>query len=132
MFEFIVKKAFPRRPLKEGTDVSAPHSVKNTRIVEEVSPHPSEEEHIPALEPRHIIKKTRRVLQCPLCNVKMEMRKIGKLEIDQCPQCEGVFLDRGELRILSGVEDSYFQEGDHKFLIYTPHGLTDSVSDEER
>lgn len=37
------------------------------------------------------------MLECPLCRVPMrEMTKEGVL-IDVCPQCRGVWLDRGEL-----------------------------------
>lgn len=37
-------------------------------------------------------------MQCPVCNeVKLVMAERQGIEIDYCPQCRGVWLDRGEL-----------------------------------
>ena len=36
-------------------------------------------------------------MQCPLCNVPLQMTVRKDVEIDYCPQCRGVWLDRGEL-----------------------------------
>lgn len=36
-------------------------------------------------------------LKCPLCNVDLVMSERQGIEIDYCPQCRGVWLDRGEL-----------------------------------
>ncbi len=36
-------------------------------------------------------------MQCPLCNVPLHMTVRKDVEIDYCPQCRGVWLDRGEL-----------------------------------
>lgn len=46
-------------------------------------------------------------MNCPVCdNVKMrEVEKAG-VTIDTCPQCKGVWLDRGELdKLMSDVRD---------------------------
>lgn len=46
-------------------------------------------------------------MNCPVCdNVKMrEVDKDGVI-IDLCPQCKGVWLDRGELdKLMSGVKE---------------------------
>lgn len=37
------------------------------------------------------------ILKCPLCNVDLVMSERQGIEIDYCPQCRGVWLDRGEL-----------------------------------
>lgn len=36
-------------------------------------------------------------MPCPVCNVPLVMSDRQGVEIDYCPQCRGVWLDRGEL-----------------------------------
>jgi uncharacterized protein len=36
-------------------------------------------------------------MKCPTCNVDLVMSERQGIEIDYCPQCRGVWLDRGEL-----------------------------------
>ena len=36
-------------------------------------------------------------MQCPVCSVPLTMSERHGIEIDYCPQCRGVWLDRGEL-----------------------------------
>lgn len=36
-------------------------------------------------------------MNCPVCNVPLVMSERQGVEIDYCPQCRGVWLDRGEL-----------------------------------
>jgi uncharacterized protein len=36
-------------------------------------------------------------MKCPICNVDLVMSERQNVEIDYCPQCRGVWLDRGEL-----------------------------------
>ena len=36
-------------------------------------------------------------MQCPSCKVDLVMTERQNIEIDYCPQCRGVWLDRGEL-----------------------------------
>ena len=36
-------------------------------------------------------------MNCPQCNVPLQMTERQSVEIDYCPQCRGVWLDRGEL-----------------------------------
>ncbi|NLX98400.1 MAG: hypothetical protein GXY83_19755 [Rhodopirellula sp.] len=36
-------------------------------------------------------------MKCPTCNVELSMTQPEGIEIDYCPQCRGVWLDRGEL-----------------------------------
>ena len=36
-------------------------------------------------------------MKCPVCNVDLVMSERSGIEIDYCPQCRGVWLDRGEL-----------------------------------
>jgi uncharacterized protein len=37
------------------------------------------------------------MLLCPTCMVDLHIAKRQDVEIDHCPQCRGVWLDRGEL-----------------------------------
>lgn len=36
-------------------------------------------------------------MNCPNCNVKLVMTDRNGVEVDYCPECRGVWLDRGEL-----------------------------------
>jgi Zn-finger nucleic acid-binding protein len=36
-------------------------------------------------------------MNCPVCNVELKVADRQGIEIDYCPQCRGVWLDRGEL-----------------------------------
>lgn len=36
-------------------------------------------------------------MKCPNCNVSLVMTERSGIEIDYCPECRGVWLDRGEL-----------------------------------
>jgi hypothetical protein len=36
-------------------------------------------------------------MQCPVCDVTLSISSREGVEIDFCPQCRGVWLDRGEL-----------------------------------
>lgn len=36
-------------------------------------------------------------MKCPHCNVDLSMSDRQGIEIDYCPQCRGIWLDRGEL-----------------------------------
>ena len=36
-------------------------------------------------------------MKCPNCNVDLVMTDRNGIEIDYCPQCRGIWLDRGEL-----------------------------------
>lgn len=37
------------------------------------------------------------VFSCPTCNVSMQPLRRADVELDVCPQCRGIWLDRGEL-----------------------------------
>lgn len=34
---------------------------------------------------------------CPLCNTELKMSERSGIEIDYCPKCRGVWLEKGEL-----------------------------------
>ena len=39
-------------------------------------------------------------MKCPICNVDLLMTDKHGIEIDYCPTCRGIWLDRGELEKL--------------------------------
>ncbi|MFN8148981.1 MAG: zf-TFIIB domain-containing protein [Candidatus Nanopelagicales bacterium] len=45
-------------------------------------------------------------MQCPKCHGDMRSYERNGITIDQCTECRGVFLDRGELDHLIGLEAS--------------------------
>lgn len=61
------------------------------------------------------------MMMCPACQVPLVMAERHGVEIDACPRCRGVWLDRGELdKILqreaayeTGGRESYQGDGDH-------------------
>jgi uncharacterized protein len=57
-------------------------------------------------------------MKCPNCNVSLVMTDRSGIEIDYCPDCRGVWLDRGELdkiierssqNVKNNEKDSYFE-----------------------
>ncbi len=50
-----------------------------------------------------------KAMNCPNCNVTLVMSDKQGIEIDYCPQCRGIWLDRGELdKIIeraAGIQD---------------------------
>jgi Zn-finger nucleic acid-binding protein len=46
-------------------------------------------------------------LLCPKCQGGMRTYERNGIHIDQCEECRGIFLDRGELEQLMGAESSY-------------------------
>ena len=63
-------------------------------------------------------------MKCPNCNVQLTMSERQGIEIDYCPQCLGIWLDRGELdKIIERSANEYqvnqspigntYQNGNH-------------------
>jgi uncharacterized protein len=49
-------------------------------------------------------------LTCPKCQGTMRSYERNGVTVDQCSECRGVFLDRGELERLIDQESSYYEE----------------------
>ena len=48
-------------------------------------------------------------MHCPKCGQKLSPEKCGSVEIDVCPSCKGVWLDKGELgTIVEGADQGSF------------------------
>ena len=52
-------------------------------------------------------------MNCPNCNVNLLISDRQGIEIDYCPQCRGIWLDRGELDKL--IERSTVETKWHKY-----------------
>lgn len=50
-------------------------------------------------------------LTCPKCQAAMRQYERNGVTVDQCQECRGIFLDRGELERLMDAENSYYREG---------------------
>lgn len=44
------------------------------------------------------------LLMCPNCSVSTQQVRRFDVELDMCPQCRGVWLDRGEVEKMLGFE----------------------------
>jgi Zn-finger nucleic acid-binding protein len=49
------------------------------------------------------------MLTCPKCTGQMRAYERNGVTVDQCADCRGIFLDRGELERLIDAEDAYYQ-----------------------
>jgi Zn-finger nucleic acid-binding protein len=50
-------------------------------------------------------------LKCPICDVPLRVIDRRGIEIDVCPECRGVWLERGELeKFIAAVPESEFGE----------------------
>jgi len=51
-------------------------------------------------------------MTCPKCGGDMRRYERNGVDIDQCTECRGIFLDRGELERLVDAETGYYGGGD--------------------
>lgn len=62
-------------------------------------------------------------MKCPIDNTVLVITTRNDIEIDYCPECRGVWLDRGELdKFIDGVEEE-------KRTSYSPREVRDHGSD---
>ena len=123
-WDYILKRLDVRRPPLESPDIHAPHPVDPRPATAAVEAHtePLEQEELQSGE--RPAKRSRQLL-CPACHSPMHIEAMGKVEVDRCASCGGIFLDSGELALLRGEVAASFsrEDRDHSTLIYTPHGL---------
>lgn len=74
-------------------------------------------------------------MMCPTCNVALSIADRHSIEIDFCPKCRGVWLDRGELdKILERSADASASPapGGHTILsVGYPHRDDDDEYDDD-
>ncbi|MCR2832586.1 zf-TFIIB domain-containing protein [Parerythrobacter lacustris] len=61
-------------------------------------------------------------MQCPVCRVPLAMSDRQGIEIDYCPQCRGVWLDRGELDKIIERSAPQAAQPQRKAPTYAQHG----------
>jgi uncharacterized protein len=55
-------------------------------------------------------------MQCPVDGTELKMGDRQGVEIDYCPQCRGVWLDRGELdKVVDRLSNAPWSQGDEEF-----------------
>jgi uncharacterized protein len=69
-------------------------------------------------------------MNCPVCNVALVMADRQGIEIDYCPKCRGVWLDRGELDKI--IERSSMAATAEHREYNQPHERYDDDDDEKR
>jgi Zn-finger nucleic acid-binding protein len=76
------------------------------------------------------------LLTCPNCNVGMTQVTRSEVEIDVCPQCRGVWLDRGELeKLLQPLRDAAgaaAQTAPREAMEYDQHAFQGKHEDRHR
>ncbi len=59
-------------------------------------------------------------LTCPKCQGPMRTYERGGVHVDQCAECRGIFLDRGELEHLMDAETGFHQQQPQQHQGYDP------------
>ena len=70
-----------------------------------------------ALESPRMNDENRGKITCPKCNIPMYVHKYSKTQqvnVDECYQCGGFFLDAGELKV---IKDTYMTEEEEKEFV---------------
>lgn len=87
----------------------------------ENKPSRNEEEYFTKLEAERIERKKLELarlsqdaerkshhMRCPKCGGHLVTKDFNKLQIDQCPDCQGVWLDAGEMEAVMALEERGF------------------------
>lgn len=53
-------------------------------------------------------------MNCPRCEAELTIQQRQGVEIDSCPRCRGVWLDRGELEKIIARSESHFDDDDDR------------------
>jgi len=123
MWDYIIKNLL-KKDIKEESNIhktlplSYVESHKKTKI------EPKESANTSSLNHPKQTNIPKRILICPVCNIPMQTKifPISQVEIDECPKCKGIFLDKGELQEILGA-DIDIELKDKPIVIYSPHGL---------
>jgi uncharacterized protein len=54
-------------------------------------------------------------MQCPNCSNPLQESKKYEVDIDYCPTCKGVWLDRGEIDKIANMQSRYEEEHYQKY-----------------
>ena len=61
-------------------------------------------------------------MQCPVCNVTLLMSDKNGIEIDYCPNCRGIWLDRGELEKIMERSGNHYSKRENYESDYKRYG----------
>jgi uncharacterized protein len=67
-------------------------------------------------------------MQCPKCLAQMQLMQRHEVDIDYCPACKGVWLDRGEIDKIAKIQRSYEDQHYNKHH-YSEGGYDDYYDD---
>lgn len=67
-------------------------------------------------------------MQCPHCSAQMQQMERYEVDIDYCPSCKGVWLDRGEIDKIAKIQRSYEDKHYNKYH-YREGGYNDYYDD---
>jgi uncharacterized protein len=59
-------------------------------------------------------------MQCPVCRIELKIAERNGVEIDYCPQCRGIWLDRGELDKIIERAASFMHPDSRRDPAYLP------------
>lgn len=72
-------------------------------------------------------------MNCPVCNVELRMADRQGVEIDYCPKCRGVWLDRGELdKIIERSVEALDDDWDDRYERGAPRDYGTPMAPERR
>lgn len=72
-------------------------------------------------------------MKCPNCDATLVMSERNGVEIDYCPNCRGVWLDRGELdKILERSAEHYSKKENYRDDYYDDHRDQHKYNDPKR
>jgi Zn-finger nucleic acid-binding protein len=71
-------------------------------------------------------------MNCPLCNIKFEKADKQGIEIDYCPKCRGVWLDRGELEKIIDRNSQFNDSRDYDDFDDDDDGRNRGMRDQKR
>ncbi len=54
-------------------------------------------------------------MKCPNCSIQMQQMQRNEVDIDYCPSCKGVWLDRGEIDKIAKIESSHIGQHYNKY-----------------
>jgi len=57
---------------------------------------------------RRAQERAAHLMKCPKCGADLVERDMNNVKVDQCTECEGVWLDKGEMEMVLHTEESGF------------------------
>lgn len=54
--------------------------------------------------------------KCPKCGCDLEVRDHHGVKIDQCTECSGIWLDKGELEMIEEIDKQVGRESGYNFV----------------